>query len=91
MYIFSILFALLSIHEVSNMTALGEFLARRSVNKSMVARRTGLSRARMNELSLNASAKLRADELYLIAKAIDADPGDVLKALYGHLELRKED
>lgn len=69
------------------MTALGEFLARRSVNKSMVARRTGLSKARMNELSLNTSAKLRADELYLIAKAIDADPCELLTKLYGHLEL----
>lgn len=53
----------------------------------MVARRTGLSRARMNELSLNHSAKLRADELYLIAKAIDADPCEVLTQLYGHLQL----
>lgn len=69
------------------MTPLGELLAKKSVNKSMVARRTGLSRARMNELSLNHSAKLRADELYLIAKAIDADPCEVLTQLYGHLQL----
>ena len=69
------------------MTALGEFLAKRSVNKSMVARRTGLSKARINELTLNSSSKLRAEELYLIAKAIDADPCKMLDKLFGHLAL----
>lgn len=73
------------------MTALGEFLAKRSVNKSMVARRTGLSKARINELSLNTSSHLRAEELYLIAKAIDADPCEVLNKLYGHLQLVSEE
>jgi len=69
------------------MTALGEILAKRSVNKSMVAKRTGLSKARMNELTLSPSAKLRANELYLIAKAIDMDPCELLNLLYGHLIL----
>ncbi len=69
------------------MTVLGEILAKRSVNKSMVARRTGLSKARMNELTLNPSAKLRADELYLIAKAIDMDPCELLTSLFGQLTL----
>ena len=53
------------------MTPLGEILAKRPVSKSMVARRTGLSKARVNELTLNPSTKLRADDLFLIAKAID--------------------
>lgn len=69
------------------MTLLGEILAKRSVNKSMVARRTGLSKARMNELTLNPSARLRADELYLIAQAVDMDPCELLRQLYGHLAL----
>lgn len=73
------------------MTPLGEFLAKRSVNKSMVARRTGLSKARMNELTLNPSTKLRADELYLIAKAISLEPCDLLHALYSHLSLVNEE
>lgn len=72
------------------MTALGEFLAKRSVNKSMVARRTGLSKARINELTLNATAHLRAEELYLIAKAIDADPCEMLNKLYEHVQLVSE-
>lgn len=73
------------------MTGLGEILAKRSVNKSMVARRTGLSKARMNELTLTPTAKLRADELYLIAKAIGMEPCDLLNVLCGHLRLVKTD
>lgn len=60
------------------MTKLGEFLARKSVNKSEVAGKTRISRARINELTLNESTKLRAGELYLIALAIDANPHKLL-------------
>jgi len=73
------------------MTLLGEILAKRSVNKSMVARRAGLSKARMNELTLTPSAKLRADELYLIAKAMDMDPCELLTLLYGHMTVKQAD
>lgn len=72
------------------MTPLGEYLARKSVNKSQVARRTGLSKPRISELSLNASSKLRADELYLIAKAIDADPCELMLELFGNLQLNAD-
>ena len=72
------------------MTPLGEYLAKKSVNKAMVARRTGLSKPRISELSLNPTAKLRADELVLIAKAIDADPCDLLTKLYGDIKLIEE-
>lgn len=71
------------------MTKLGEYLILKSVNKSEVARKTGLSKPRLSELTLNPSAKLRADELYLIALAIDVKPGDLLEALYGDIELKK--
>lgn len=67
------------------MTKLGEYLIVKSVNKSEVARKTGLSRPRLSELTLNPSAKLRADELYLIALAIDVNPSELLEALYGEL------
>jgi DNA-binding Xre family transcriptional regulator len=71
------------------MTKLGEYLARKSVNKSEVSRRTGISKARMSELTLNESAKLRAEELYLIALAINVDPCDVLKEVCGHVKLKE--
>ncbi len=57
----------------------------------MVARRTGLSKARLNELTLNTTSKLRGDELYLIAKAIDMEPCELLTQLYGHLTLVKQE
>jgi DNA-binding Xre family transcriptional regulator len=71
------------------MTKLGEYLAQKSVNKSEVARKTGLSRARMNELTLHERSHLRAEELYLIANAIDVKPCDLLEALFGKTEEKK--
>lgn len=71
------------------MTKLGLYLAQKSVNKAEVARKTGLTKARMNELTLNERSHLRAEELYLIALAIDVDPGDLLESLYGELRLKK--
>ena len=49
------------------------------MNRTMVSRRTGISQAQLFQLSSNESTKLRADELYLIALAIDIDPGDIFK------------
>lgn len=72
------------------MTELGLFLAKKSVNRSDVARKTGISKTRLSELSNNGRTKLRADELYLIALAIDADPCEVFKEICKHLELRGE-
>lgn len=72
------------------MTKLGDYLAKRSVNKAQVARRTGLTRARMNELTLTDTAKLRAEELYLIALAINVNPGEMLRDMYQDLKLIEE-
>ncbi|MBV8255562.1 MAG: helix-turn-helix transcriptional regulator [Chitinophaga sp.] len=67
------------------MTKLGEYLIQKSVNKSEVARKTGISKARLSELTLKESAKLRVEELYLIALAIDVEPCDMLEFICGHL------
>jgi DNA-binding Xre family transcriptional regulator len=64
------------------MTLLGNFLIKKSVNKAMVSRRTGISQARLSLLTSNESTKLRADELYLIALAIDIDPSEVMKEIF---------
>ena len=69
------------------MTPLGLFLARKSINKAEVARRTGMSKSRISQLSSNPTTKLRADELYLISLAIDIDPCEVLKTIYKDLRL----
>ena len=72
------------------MTSLGLYLTKKSVNRAMVSRRTGISQARLSQLSSNESTKLRADELYLIALAIDVDPGELLKEVHKDLKLLKE-
>lgn len=69
------------------MTGLGEYLAKKSINKSEVSRKTGISKPRLSELTLKESAHLRAKELYLIALAIDVDPCEVLKEIYGDVRL----
>ncbi len=73
------------------MTSLGLYLAKKSVNKAMVSRKTGLSQARLSELSSNENTHLRAKELYLIALAIDVDPCEVLKDVFTHVRLEMEE
>ncbi len=69
------------------MTKLGEFLDKKSVNKSEIAGRTGISRARISELTLNETKKLRADELYLTSLAIDVNPSLLLDFVCKDLNL----
>ena len=71
------------------MTSLGLYLTKKSVNRAMVSRRTGISQARLSQLSSNESTKLRADELYLIALAINVDPCEVFNEVCGHLKLNR--
>jgi len=59
------------------MTPLGNYLKDRSVNKSEISRKTGLSKARLSQLCINDTTNLRVDELCLIANAIQADPSEM--------------
>ena len=56
------------------MTELGNYLSKKSVNRSDISRKTGISKTRLSELVNNHKTRLQADELYLIALAIDVDP-----------------
>ncbi|MCE7996343.1 MAG: helix-turn-helix domain-containing protein [Roseivirga sp.] len=69
------------------MTDLGLYLAKKSISKAAVSSRTGISRSRLSELTLNPTTHLRARELYLIALAIDIDPCEVLKEIYSDVKL----
>ena len=73
------------------MTPIGLYLAKKSVNKAMVSRKTGLSQARLSELSSNEKTHLRAKELYLIALAIDVDPCEILKEIYEGVSLESNE
>lgn len=69
------------------MTELGLYLAKKSVNRSDVSRKTGISKTRLSELSNNEKTQLRVEELYLIALAIDVDPCEVLHEVCKNLHL----
>ncbi len=70
------------------MTRLGEYLTNKSINKASVSRKTGINTNRLSELSNNQTALLRADELYLIALAIEANPCELLEYVCGHVQLK---
>ena len=73
------------------MTRLGEYLTNRSINKASVSRKTGINKNRLSELSNSTTALLHADELYLIALAIEANPCELLDHVSGHVQLKGED
>ena len=60
---------------------------KRAVNRAAVSRKTGISKTRLSELSNNTGTKLRADELYLIALAIETDPCEMLHYVCSHLTM----
>ena len=73
-----------------SMTELGLYFAKKSVNRSDVSRKTGISKTRLSELANNTNTQLRVKELYLIALAIDVDPCELLNEVCKGLELPKE-
>ena len=72
------------------MTDLGEYLSRKSVNRSEVSRKTGISKTRLSELANNKTTRLRVDELYLIALAIDVDPCEIMMEICDKLKLEAQ-
>lgn len=71
------------------MTPLGEYLIQKSVKKADVSRKTGISSSRLTELTRNEKTKLKAEEAYLIALAIDVEPGEILEKIFTNLKLKK--
>ena len=70
------------------MTKLGQFLEKKSIKKADVSRKTGISQSRLSVLSSSSKTKLTADELYLIALAIDVSPCDILNEICKNLKLK---
>jgi DNA-binding Xre family transcriptional regulator len=63
------------------MTPFGKFLEDRLVNKAALARKIGIRKSRLSQLSLDEDVSLHADELYLISLAINVDPGEMIKII----------
>lgn len=71
------------------MTELGQYLSKKSASKAGISKKTGISKSRISELTLNPSTQLRAWELYLIALALDVDPGEMFKEIFKNLKLKQ--
>ncbi len=71
------------------MTRVGKYFVKKSVSKAEVSRKTGISRARLSELSNNDRTNIKATELFLIAKAVDIDPMEILNFVCEGLELKE--
>lgn len=69
------------------LTPLGRYFKDKAINKAEVARKTGLSDSRLSNLSIDPTSHLRADELYKIALALRANPGELLEFVCGHITL----
>ena len=76
---------------MSDLTKLGEYFEKKSINKASVARKTGLSKNRLTAITTSETARLTADELYLIAIAIEVNAGELLDYVCGHLTLRENE
>jgi len=72
------------------MTELGHYLSKKSASKAEISKKTGISKSRMSELTLNSSTQLRARELYIIALALDADPCEMIKDIFKEVTLETE-
>ena len=72
------------------MTELGQYLSKKSASKAEISKKTGISKSRMSELTLNESTQLRARELYLIALALDVDPCEMIKEIFKGVKLESE-
>ncbi|NOQ76127.1 MAG: helix-turn-helix domain-containing protein [Crocinitomix sp.] len=72
------------------MTELGLYFSKKSVNRSDVSRKTGISKTRLSELANNEKTKFRVDELYLIALAIDVLPSEILNEVCKNLTLKND-
>lgn len=73
------------------MTTLGRFFAKKSINRSDVSRKTGISKIRLSELANNITTQLKVKELYLISLAVDEDPGELFKEVLKTINYLKSD
>lgn len=68
------------------MTILGKYFTKKSINKASISRITGITTSRLTRLSRNDNSKLTAEELFLIAQALEINPSELLNELFNHLK-----
>lgn len=72
------------------LTKLGEYFQKKSINKASITRKTGIGKNRLTRLSNDPTTKLLADEVYLIALAMEVKPSELLEYVCSDLTLENE-
>jgi len=72
------------------LTKIGQYFEKKSINKAAITRKTGIGKNRLTRLSNDSTTKLLADEVYLIALALEIQPSELLEYICGHLKLKKD-
>ncbi len=75
--------------EKRTLNAFGLYLEKKSVNKAEVCKRTGIHPTRMTWLCYAPILYIRSSELQLISLAINVNPAEMQRELFGHLQLKE--
>jgi transcriptional regulator with XRE-family HTH domain len=77
--------------EKETLTQLGLYLSRKPLSQAKLARRTGISKDRMSKLHVDIKSRPTADEIYLIALALEVPYTEIIDFLCKDLKLRPKE
>lgn len=71
-------------------TSFGRYLDSKAINQAALSRVTGIRPNRISEFASKDCLKMRADEIYIVAKAINEDPCRLLEYICKDVKFRKQ-
>ncbi len=71
-------------------TSFGRYLDSKAINQAALSRATGIRPNRISEFASKDSLKMRADEIYIVAKAIDEDPCRLLEYICRDMKVQRQ-
>ncbi|MBX2952235.1 MAG: hypothetical protein KF870_07000 [Leadbetterella sp.] len=72
-------------------TSFGRYLDRKAINQAALSRATGIRPNRISEFASKDCLKMRADEIYILAKAIHEDPCHLLEYICKDIRLNRQE
>jgi|GEM_PF-1032133 len=76
--------------EKDTITQLGLYLSRKPLSQAKLARRTGISKDRMSKLHVDIKSRPTAEEIFLIALALEVPYTEIIDFLCKNLKLRPQ-
>lgn len=73
------------------LTQLGLYLSRKPLSQAKLSRRTGISKDRMSKLHVDIKSRPTAEEIYLIALALEIPYTEIIDFLCKDLKLRPKE